>query len=337
MFLKTTKTAVIMGVLMLYGICIAKPSDISVGGLLVILGQKMVNPEKETGKNIDFLLGLADVYVKAKADKFQGVTELYFFPAGFGFEYVQSTVLDTTNDIIVSKVANETRVSVVNAYARYSTKYVDILTGRAKLNYSSGFFFGDYLHRGAGFIVDYLGTIHNCTQFLNTAGVFTTNVLLGVSDPNLNKGYLLFRESVTPTPTSELAFGYQGNVFDKFRYEDADIISNLSISARLDYTKGQSIFTEFGMRGMGAPKDDQKRFPFMFGFTVPTADILTRLAIEAEYESKRETVEKLCPFSYGISTIKAFTDHFWLVTSVNNGYAKDASKVLLYLAMKMFF
>jgi hypothetical protein len=201
------------------------------------------------------------------------------------------------------------------------------MIGRASLKYSKGFFFGDYLHRGAGPIIDYGGNTQNILQFTLKQKIFTTSLLLGVNDINLDRGYLCFREVVKPTEKFEIALGYKGNIFDPIQIKDAEVLNNLSLSTKIDYVAEQYIFGEFGMRGLGAENDDYIRFPFMLGFTIPTNKILNSLSTEIEFDSKREEVDNLSAFCFGVIAIKEFNEHFKTILSLNNGSYKKTGVI----------
>jgi hypothetical protein len=154
-----------------------------------------------------------------------------------------------------------------------------------------------------------------------------------VNDINLDKGYLTVREVIKLADAHEIALGYQGNIFDVAQDKDAEVLNNLSISARLKYFKEQNIYAEFGLRGLGASDDNMKRFPFMVGISAPTGNILTNLGFEIEYDSKREKCDTLSSFCYGIAATKVFNDHFLTILSLNNGNFKKVEILGLNLEM----
>lgn len=321
-----SKILIITGMLSAFSSTMAEGLDAS--AFLVMLGQKTINPETKTNHNLDVFLGLAGLDLKAEKDNFEGMVELLFFPAGYGFSYIQSTVLDSQTNEIVAKKAEESKTVVAHAWGRYTMGDFQIQIGRSNLKYSNGFFFGDYLHRGSGPILDYGGLIQNCAQFQYSSKMFTTSLLLGVNDINLDRGYLTFREVVTPTEQIEIAIGYKANLFDPIQNEDAEILNNLSLTGNLGYMEDQKVFAEFGMRGLGAENEDQTRFPFMLGFTIPTAKILSTLAFEIEFDSKREDIDELSSFGFGAYAIKEWNPHFKTIFCINNGSTKETGTVV---------
>jgi len=298
---------------------LTQAGELKTDAFLVMLGSKTVNPEEKTNNNLDVFLGLAGMDLSAKEGNFDGMIEVLFFPAGYGFSYIQAAIFDSTTNQFVTKDAQESRTTIPDAWGRYTFDKFQVRLGRMKLKYSDGFYFGDYLHRGSGPVLDYGGNVQNATEAIYTSGISSTTLLLGVNDINLNHGYLEFREVIKPNDKSEFGLGYQGNIFDPIQDEDAEVLHNLSLIGKMNYTEGQSVFAEFGMRGLGAENEDMTRYPFMAGFTIPTNKKLNKLAVEVEYDSKRNDVDNMSAFSYGIYGVKKFGDHFTTILCVNNG------------------
>ena len=308
-----------------------------INGYLYIVGTKTLNPEMKSGHNLDALTGLGDLNLSMKTDKFETFLEVYLTPEDFGSSYLKSATIDSNSNKIITENSNAPTITFANAWGRFNTKYFQIQIGRAMLKYSNGFFVGDYLQKGSGPVVDYSGNIQNCLSIQNNLGIFTTSILLGTGDINLDKGYMTFREIIKLSEFNELALGYQGNIFDPLHDKNSEVLSNLSVSTCVNYIKTQKFYAEFGIRGLGASNNDMKRFPFMLGFTVPTSNILSSLTLEAEYDKKRETLDSLSSFSYGLSAAKYFNDHFETILSLNNGLSKNAEVVGANLELFVYF
>ena len=91
------------------------------------------------------------------------------------------------------------------------------------------------------------------------------------------------------------------------------------------------------MRGLGAENDDEKSFPFMLGLTIPTKNVLSNLSVEFEYDAKRDDIENLSSFSFGLVVSKTFGDHFTSILSLNNGIAKKTGVIGGNLEMVISF
>jgi hypothetical protein len=81
-------------------------------------------------------------------------------------------------------------------------------------------FFGNYIDQDWSGAFGSRISYHNATDFINTTGMFTTDIMLGVGDNLINRGYLRIIETVKPIKNLNVSAGFRTNCFDLIKYSD---------------------------------------------------------------------------------------------------------------------
>ena len=255
-----------------------------------ILGVKNVG-ELSTADNLDVLWGRVNFISNYTDENFASALHVRVYPAGYGFDYISGATFDTSHNAIVTDAVNTAKLQIIQGWVQYTLSSLKIRIGRIPLKYGTGVHFGDYAQRGANGSFCYPGVLHNATMFIHDIAMVNSQVVLGVSDKNLNKAYFLMKETVKPSDKVSVSAGYHSNFFDVAYNDDAMVVHALSFAVEFDYMKGKKVYAELGVRDVGFDGEEVK-LPLTLGIHIPTAGVLDLTTAEIEYCSVRADAGK---------------------------------------------
>ncbi len=314
------KAAILVGALAMLNVNAF--SQFTFSGDAGILGVKNTGGTT-THNNLDVLWGRINFVSNYMDSNFTAALHLRIYPAGYGFDYISGATFDPTTNAIVTTATNETKLQVIQGWAQYKLKSLKIKVGLMPLKYNIGFHFGDYAQRSYGGSYLYPGALHNATMFIHDVGILNSQVTLGVNQKNLNKAYLLVKETVKPMANLSSSVTFRSNIFDRVYDSKSPVTHALSFDVLYNYFKGQKVYAEVGVRELN--NDSAKvHYPFTLGITVPTKGILDIATAEIEYSALRADASK--PGLYWAAYVgKNLGKHCQLQTAVytNSSGKKD--------------
>lgn len=283
-----------------------------------ILGVKNIG-DLSTDNNVDVLWGRVNFISNYTDENFASALQIRVYPAGYGFDYISGATFDTSHNAIVTNATNAAKLQVIQGWVQYTLSSLKIKIGRIPLKYSVGTHFGDYAQRGPNGSFCYPGALHNATVFIHDAAMVNSQVVLGVSDKNLNTAYFLMKETVKASDKVSVSAGYHSNFFDVAYDEGATVIHALSFAADFTYMKGKKVYAELGVRDIGIEGEDVK-MPFTLGVHIPTAGVLDLTTVEMEYCSVRADNDKEGLY-WALYLGKNLGSHFHLRAALYNNSA----------------
>lgn len=295
--------------------------------------------ENGSNNNLDELWGRINVGAKAKAENFSGEINIRAFPEGFGYEALTGlTVRDSTDTIsLTTTKTNIGKFLVEQGWVKYSSTLLDFKIGRYFTSTSKSIANGNYIDQDAG--VAYMGKLayHNASEFILKTGMLQSSVMLGINDSKLNTGYLRIWESVAPTKELNVGAGYRSNVFDLPYNENARLIHRIGITGDYLIKKDLKPYVEAGIIIRSKPTSpstatDTVLIPVVIGTSIPTAGILTTLAVEVEIDKDRKVSGTERPVTFAILLSKKIGPYVNLQAALlSDNASKNASDMRLAL------
>lgn len=236
--------------------------------------------------NLDDFFGRINFGSSFKAGDFQTLINIRAFPVGFGYEALTGAAFDTSSDKLTVSKTKVANFQVEQAWFKYVWPIFEIRLGRFSTTTSKTLTLGNYLDQNPSSGFQSRITYHNATELILNTGILKSNVTLGVTDANLNTGYLRIYESISPIKKMTVGAGYCGNVFDLAYDEDATVTNRFDFLANYEIIQGLSAYFEFGL--IEQPTDTDYDFPILFGCSIPTGKVLSSLALEMEYMENRK-------------------------------------------------
>ncbi len=238
------------------------------------------------GDNLDQLWGRMNLGAEYKDSVWATKFSLRLYPEGFGFDPVVGATFDTSARALSTKTQSLALVQVMEAWMQADFGPFQTRAGRIKTSETHSAVFGNYIDQGAGPKFKSRLAYHNATEFLSSSnGGIESSMMLGVSDPNLNRGFLRIVEKWTSPGGLSLMGGFKSNIFDLVYDMDADILNRVVFSPAYSLPNGVKVYAEGAWQQVSG-KDDE--IPVMGGVSFGIKKVVDLVSLEAEFLSDRK-------------------------------------------------
>ncbi|MEO6098083.1 MAG: hypothetical protein ABIW76_21435 [Fibrobacteria bacterium] len=273
---------------------LAPPPPMPVTGL-EIKGDVQIQGERKftsaaSRNNLDDFWGRLNFGAEYNSADFQSKINIRIFPEGFGFEPLTGATFDTTGQgSLKLQTQPSSRVVVNNAWVKYSAGTYRIKFGRFETLETQSSNFGNYVDLGTGGKFLSRPAVHNALELSAVRGKFSGSALLGTNDSKLNRGFLRLYEKYAFSPKLQASVGYRANIFDRFKYQDQEILQRYDLNLALGLPRKWKAFAEAALLQAGG-KDDER--PLLLGIQPFTGKALDLLSLETEYVPDRQVAKK---------------------------------------------
>jgi hypothetical protein len=188
--------------------------------------------------------------------------------------------------------------------------------GRIKTSETHSAVFGNYIDQSAGPKFKSRLAYHNATEFISESGNgITSSLMLGVSDPNLNKGFLRIVEKWESPFGLSLMGGFKSNIFDLVYDADADVINQVAFSPAYTLPNGIKVYMETAWQQV-AGDDDQ--IPVMGGVGFKAGPYVDLVALETEFLADRKSGGEDKPLLLHLHMAKKFLKRLKVEASLHS-------------------
>jgi len=233
--------------------------------------------------NIEALWGRLYISPHFESDRFDGLIQLYVYPAGFGYQLLRGAKTDSIGEVVTEseQIAN---VQIWEAWGKLKAKSVAWSFGHLLTYNGRGTYFGNYLDESAGGWFWGKGLFSNATELsVDPSEKDHISLILGSENINLNTGYLRLFNELTLAEKLVIGTGYRTNVFDRAFDNDAIVQHQAALNLAVDITEFFSVYAEAGFSNMGGYGDKNNvQIPILFGVNIPTKEFLDACNIEVE-------------------------------------------------------
>ncbi|MGD9201988.1 MAG: hypothetical protein PVI26_10520 [Chitinispirillia bacterium] len=268
--------------------------------------------------NLDWLFGNVYLGTEYKHNNLSGAIVLAAFPEGLGpppwFNASLSpydSAKDTKDQIV--------KINIWKAYMYLNTEIIDFKFGRWILSKGVGRFYGFYSGTPYKAVRWWsVGSMRNQFELSKTVRSFHASASISPDDKNFKKGkiHVLLRYSLKDI--INFSYSYGANVFDRINNKDAIINNNIDIcidATPVPKLKDFMVFADMGFVDITDNESVEIKYPFSFGFTVPTNKVMNLVQVEMEVLADRKWIdhdqkEKDATFLFGIHFNKEFLNHF---------------------------
>lgn len=264
------------------------------------------------GHNLDQWWGRVNVSVLSKSATHEGKVTIRAYPPDFGFNQIMSYTPD--RDTTLYRLVNGNPVAVdstlagspitsemdkfllYEAYLIHRGQNLTTKVGRFSIDDRNGFYFGNYTDNLPGGDFFAVGPTVNALELSKEFyEVMHVAMQLESGDENLNRGNLrayFHFHNLPSIERLEVGMGYRGNVFDYFRYSNAEVFHNVSIAFNLPITNSINVFMETAAQGLdrqdSTGRDMEIHTPVTGGFSFPVGRAFQKAYLEVEWDPKRE-------------------------------------------------
>ena len=264
-------------------------SGLELKGDIQIQGERKITAAKSRN-NLDDFWGRLNLGAEYNHADFQSKINIRIFPEGFGFEPLTGATFDTAGQGSLKLQSQpSSRVVINHAWAKYAAGTYRLKFGRFETLETQSSNFGNYVDLGPGGKFLTRPAVHNAVELGKVSGPFTGSALLGTNDNKLNRGFLRLYEKYAFTPKILAGIGYRANIFDRFKYENQEILQRFDLNLVLGLPSGWKGFAEAALLQVAGKKDNT---PVLLGIQPFTGKALDLLSIETEFLPDRLIANK---------------------------------------------
>jgi hypothetical protein len=254
--------------------------------------------------NLDDFWGRLNLGAEYQGEEIQSRINVRIFPEGFGFEPITGATFDTAGQGALKLQSQPSpRIVINHAWVRYAFGQTSVLAGRFETVETQSANYGNYVDLAPG--GKFLGrpASHNAVEFTWAPKPFSTSVLLGTNDRKLNRGFLRVYQKAAFGRAFQAALGYRVNVFDRFKYDDAEILQRFDLNLQYAFASG---FTAYGETALLQDAGKEDALPLMLGLQIPTQKVLDALALETEFLADRKIGGENKEWLFNFHAVKTF-------------------------------
>jgi hypothetical protein len=268
--------------------------------------------------NLDDFWGRVNLGAEYKSKDFQSKANIRIFPEGFGFEPLTGATFDTTGQGALKTQAQPSSKVVVNhAWARFTPGAWGLRVGRFETQESQSATYGNYVDLGPSGRFLARPAVHNALEGTWTRAAWSSSLLLGSGDRKLNRGFVRAVEKLAVPGGVQASVGYRANVFDRFKFPDADVLQRFDAGLLSPVWNGWQGFAEAALL-QAAGRDDET--PLLVGIRPPAGKVLDVLSLELEWLPDRKIKGKDKEVFANVYVKKA-----WGRARLEAGVASDAT------------
>jgi hypothetical protein len=262
----------------------AVPALAFVGDIQIQGERRLATGSKQD--NLDDFWGRANLGAEYKGKDFQSKANIRIFPEGFGFEPLTGATFDTTGQgALKTQTQPSSKVVVNHAWVRFTPGAWGLRMGRFETQESQSATYGNYVDLGPSGRFLARPAVHNALEGTWTRAAWSSSLLLGSGDRKLNKGFLRAVEKLAIPGGMQASLGYRANVFDRFKFTDAEILQRFDAGLLSPVWGGWQGFAEAAL--LQAPSRDDET-PILIGLRPPTGKALDALSLELEWVPDRK-------------------------------------------------
>lgn len=268
-------------------VILPKP-DLALSGNVQIHGERKFTTA-HARDNLDFFWGRVNIGLDYKDDRLQSKINIRIFPDGFGFDPLTGVTFDTSGQgSVKTQTDPQAKVQINNAWVKFSWPDLDARVGRIEMHDGPSESFGYYLDGAPSgkFMSRKPGSGHNALEFTSQRAGFSTSMVLAAADKKVNRGYLRLQEKYAGPMGFQAGVGYRSNVFDQWKYPEAEILHRFDMTLGYEIRKGVHIFGEGAL--IQVPNRLEDDLPFLIGLQFPVAPFVDQVSLEAEFLSTRQ-------------------------------------------------
>jgi hypothetical protein len=264
---------------------VASPAVLALKGDIQIQGERKFTSQGRRN-NLDDFWGRLNFGAEYDDGKFQSKINLRIYPEGFGFEPLTGATFDTTGQGSLKLQTQPSPRMVINhAWVRYGIGPGKLRLGRFETVETKSDNFGNYVDLGpTGKFMSRPAT-HNALEGTAPAGAGTVSVLLGTADNKLNRGFLRLYGRYPFATRLEATLGYRANLFDRFRYPDAEILQRYDAGLAANLPSSWKAYAEAAVLQAAGREDDT---PVLLGVQHPAGKIFDAISAETEWLKDRK-------------------------------------------------
>jgi len=264
---------------------VAAPAVLALKGDIQIQGERKFT--SQSGRNnLDDFWGRLNFGAEYDDGEFQSKINLRIYPEGFGFEPLTGATFDTTGQGSLKVQTQPSPRMVINhAWVRYGIGPGKLRLGRFETVETKSDNFGNYVDLGpTGKFMSRPAT-HNALEGTLPAGAGTVSVLLGTADNKLNRGFLRLYGRYLFASRLEATLGFRANLFDRFRYPDAEILQRYDAGLAANLPSAWKAYAEAAVLQAAGREDDT---PVLLGIQHPAGKIFDAISAETEWLKDRK-------------------------------------------------
>ncbi len=261
-------------------------------------GEKSIYTDK-WGNNLDALWGRLNIGAETHDSEWESKFNIRIYPEGFGYASLTGITFDTLGQgSVKTQSSSVSKVQINHAWVKYTTPLLSLRVGRFETKETNSEHFGNYVDQSENGQFKGRNATHNAVEGINSQGNLSVSAMLGTNDPNLNRGFIRLYVKYHPLEAVKLSIAYKSNLFDKFYYENENILNRFDFGANYVITTNCIAYIESGLIQQANIQDDQ--IPTMFGITFPFWKLLDAAAIEFEFDPNRQVDKKDKPVFFNL-------------------------------------